>query len=204
VKMTLAVFRQSGAGWLVSVAAIPLIDINANKIVHPSILTLLDALFFASSNVSTPPLGSTAPEASCSSRQPECQVPSLQRGARNGDSRSKNVQDSACSRHAMQSQPADRQKSRGHIWSRTSENVTRTPPSGTKLSFRRNTKVAWNKKGRAHRNGAGAYSLGLVPKRCRRGGRGRGCGRARPRPQPEWGRRQPEGCTIKRREYRIR
>ena len=45
-KMKLAVLRQNGAGCPASVATTPPSEINANKIVHPSIITFLNALPF--------------------------------------------------------------------------------------------------------------------------------------------------------------
>ena len=41
MKMTLAVLRQKGAGCSASVTTVPLSDIIANRIVHPSMFTFL-------------------------------------------------------------------------------------------------------------------------------------------------------------------
>ena len=46
-KMKLAVLRQNGTGWTASVPTTPLSDINANRIVHPSIFNLLGRLTFS-------------------------------------------------------------------------------------------------------------------------------------------------------------
>lgn len=50
-KMKLAVLRHSGAGFVATVNTTPLNDINANKMVHPSMFTFLwgVALLFTSS-----------------------------------------------------------------------------------------------------------------------------------------------------------
>jgi hypothetical protein len=63
VKMKLAVLRQNGAGCSASVATAPLSDINANRIVHPSMFTLpLESppFVFASSDDFCATAGSTA------------------------------------------------------------------------------------------------------------------------------------------------
>ena len=52
-KRKLAVLRKIGAGCPASNGTIPLKDINANKIVHPSMLTLLDFAIFKGNSRAT-------------------------------------------------------------------------------------------------------------------------------------------------------